>query len=303
MTALSGNEVKRLGKRLRDGLRTATDLDVLDAYRSEFDPILLDTAHTINALLHAEVTYIMAGRIKRTKSIIRKLARERNSGMDLSRMSDLVGLRVVVRTLRDQDRALDLLREKLPLIREPYDYRTREYGYRAIHVVSGTPSHRVEIQLRTIAQHFWADASETLGEQAKEGVTTEKEERYLRGLFTVACAADHGVVDFTNGEKEHDFGVAALDRLTALFDRVTGHPEHGRGGSYVLVYQRASNLLIRVDEFASTERVEAIDHYRRMYRLMDETEYDILVLNSPSQEALAVTHPRYFPEANVVKQN
>jgi ppGpp synthetase/RelA/SpoT-type nucleotidyltranferase len=298
MTGLSGNEVKRLGKRLRDGSVTAADYDLLDAYRGEFDEVLLGTAHAINEVLNGQVTYIMAGRMKRTKSILRKLVRERNSGMDLSRMSDLVGLRVVTQTLCEQDRVLQLLKGALPLVREPYDYRARESGYRAIHIVSGSASHRVEIQLRTTAQHFWADESESLGEQAKEGTTTDPQARYLQNLFDFSRAVDGGAVTPATGSTEHEYCVAALDRLNLLLKRVTSHLRHGSGGSYVVVYQRLTNSLIRVDEFAGAERAEAISHYRQMSRSMDGDEYDILVLNSPSQEALAVTHPRYFPEAN-----
>jgi ppGpp synthetase/RelA/SpoT-type nucleotidyltranferase len=297
MADLAGHLVKRLGKRLRDGVATAEDYELLDVYRSEFEPRLMETAHVINQALCGRVTYIMTGRMKRTKSIVRKLSRERNTGMDLSRMADLVGLRVVTRTLQEQDKALALLKASLPLVRDPYDYRQREGGYRAIHVISGTASHRVETQLRTTAQHFWADESERFGEQAKEGILTSQEAEDLNQIFAFSRAADDGREALQAKLPRFDYYDAVFERLNKMFELVTSHPRHGAAGSFVIVYHQPTNSLIRVDEFGPSQRAEAISHFRSMSRSMDDSIYDVIVLNSPSKTALAVTHPRYFPEA------
>lgn len=297
MSDLSGRAIKKLGKRLRDGTATSSDYDLLDEYRSEFDALLLDTAMTINETLNGKMRYIMAGRTKRTKSIIRKLARERNSGMDLSRMSDLVGLRIVVGTVDDQQRTLDLLKGALPLVHDPYDYRERTSGYRAIHLVSGTAGQRVETQIRTIGQHYWADESERLGEQAKEGIVSPEEASYLSGLFEFATAVDAGATLQPGSFADLPNWDAGLARLRGQFERTTTNPEHGAAGSFVVVYHQRTNSLFRVDAFGPSERAQALAHFRSMSRSMDATEYDIIVLNSRSKTALAVTHPRYFPES------
>ena len=42
----------------------------------------------------------MAGRLKRTISIIRKLQRPKNKGMDLTRMSDIAGIESLLKLLK-----------------------------------------------------------------------------------------------------------------------------------------------------------------------------------------------------------
>ena len=104
MPNLSGNALKRLGKRLRDGERESEDIEMLEQYRRSFDRLLLKTAFAVDASLRESgIAYFMAGRSKRTKSILRKLERPQNRGMDLSRMCDIVGLRVITQDIETQD--------------------------------------------------------------------------------------------------------------------------------------------------------------------------------------------------------
>jgi len=91
----SGAQLKALGKRLRDGTCTDVDFAVLEELRQELDTVLVATAGEVRTKLNG-FPVVMAGRSKRTRSIVRKLRRPANSGMDLSRMEDLIGLRVVV---------------------------------------------------------------------------------------------------------------------------------------------------------------------------------------------------------------
>jgi ppGpp synthetase/RelA/SpoT-type nucleotidyltranferase len=305
---LSGNAVKALGKRLRGGNPSAADLDLLDSYRSEFDGVLLDTAQTINRLMAGRPTYLMAGRMKRTKSIIRKLSREANGGMDLSRMSDIVGLRLVTTDLEEQNSILKTITQNISLARDPYDYRHRETGYRAIHLIAGSSSHRVEIQVRTIAQHLWADESERLGEQVKEGRMGTDTQRHLDSLCTFTKTLDSlpnptSLTDFTR-IREHPIDVGreqeewffAYQRLGGQLKKAALNAKPAGGSSFVVVYHQPTNSLIRIEKFGPNDRLEAIDYFRTTSRSLDESLFDILVLNSPSGDSLAVTHPRYFPE-------
>lgn len=293
---LSSNAVKKLGKRLRDGFVTPEELDMLDVYRAEFEPLLLETCGKIGIALDSKLKYIVAGRMKRTKSIIRKLARDHNSGMDLSRMSDLVGLRVIVADIADQDSAITQLTAGLTLVRDPYDYRDRNAGYRAVHLVVGDSAHRVEIQIRTLAQHLWADESERMGEHVKEGTMSPDEEEHLSDLY--AFCRDQDYVTQLSKLSSNFFLVwqSTLDQQRARYNNVTAQQLRRLSRSYVVVYHQATNALLRVEAFSHSERSEALDFFKSVSRTYDGPDYDVLVLNSPSQDALVVTHPRYFPE-------
>jgi ppGpp synthetase/RelA/SpoT-type nucleotidyltranferase len=293
---LSGNAIKKLGKKLRDGTAGIEELNLLDVYRAEFEPLLLETCENIVSLLNGEIKFLVAGRMKRTKSIIRKLARDSNAGMDLSRMGDLVGLRIIVSDILEQDRAIELLSAGLSLVNSPRDYRDRITGYRAVHLIVGNSSHRVEIQIRTLAQHLWADESERLGEQVKEGTMSAEVADYLAELNVLSRNSEYeNQVEFSNSRKAQSWR-AQLKRKDSTFQFVTSKYCEAVNKSYVVVYHQTTNTLLRVESFSPVQRAEAISFFNSSSREHDGAGYDILVLNSPSREALAITHPRYFPE-------
>lgn len=102
-------------------------------------------------------------RLKKVPTITDKLIRE--SGLDLSRMQDIGGCRVVVSDVQ-QLRLLEARIRKTwrDRIKRSSDYvsEPRESGYRAVHVVVEWDSCLVEIQLRTPPMHAWAQLVERL---------------------------------------------------------------------------------------------------------------------------------------------
>src|SRR5690606_29947163 len=124
-----------------------------------------------------------------SKSIIRKLVRSPN--MDLGRMTDIVGLRIVVDDLEAQRRVERDLPQVLEVERWA-DYRGEEHLYRALHAHGRIDGRRFEVQVRTLAQQVWADESESFGEQAKEGRTSPAQDAYLRELSAALCLIEQG---------------------------------------------------------------------------------------------------------------
>ncbi|WP_179188489.1 hypothetical protein [Hydrogenophaga sp. IBVHS2] len=291
---LSGKQIQKLGKRLKEADASAEDLALLDEFRREFDDRLLAISGDVSSAVHsAGIRYLLAGRAKRTKSIIRKLRRQANRDMDLSRMDDIVGLRVIVLDPVSQQDAIDVIRRANKEVREPFDYRHLPAGrYRAVHLVLGEPSRRVEVQVRTLAQHLWADACERFGERAKEGDPTDDEQGYLDKLGAFCVGIDGGSVD---GPAASDF----LGRYRVLHSGFTTPQAQGEQmHSYVVTYNTLTDQLVRCEKFPSTSegRREALDFYKYQVSHLLDTEFDVLVLNSSSEAALRVTHPRYFPE-------
>uniref|UniRef100_UPI00047AB51F RelA/SpoT domain-containing protein n=1 Tax=Arthrobacter sp. H41 TaxID=1312978 RepID=UPI00047AB51F len=100
-------------------------------------------------------------RLKKAPTIVNKLTRE--SGLDLSRMQDIGGCRVVVETLPELRKLETRIRRtwgycldhEKDYIREP-----RASGYRAMHLVVLRDGRQIEIQLRTKSMHNWAEAVE-----------------------------------------------------------------------------------------------------------------------------------------------
>jgi ppGpp synthetase/RelA/SpoT-type nucleotidyltranferase len=120
-------------------------------------------------------TAILSGRTKRLRSIVAKLMRQRS--MMLTTMQDLGGCRIVLDTIEQVEILAgdirDRLSPKLSRGGEPREYnyvaKPKPDGYRSIHFVvryqSISREHKIlrtEIQIRSLLQHRWATAVETV---------------------------------------------------------------------------------------------------------------------------------------------
>jgi Region found in RelA / SpoT proteins len=121
---------------------------------------------------------VIAQRLKRFSSVMKKLAREPN--MKLSQMQDLGGCRAIMSNIEAVEKLYGLYREQdADLFQSEgglkcYDYirNPKSDGYRGIHVVGRYNArvqknepwngHRIEIQLRSQLQHAFATAVETV---------------------------------------------------------------------------------------------------------------------------------------------
>lgn len=301
--AFSANEIKRLGKRLRDGSGAEGDLHMLDSFRTSYDPLLIGMSGTVDQLLgQSGFRFVLSGRAKRTKSIIRKLQRPQNHGMDLSRMGDLVGLRVLLGSAAEQDRAIGVLQRALPL-KGTDDYRSGGKFYRSVHLTVRDDSKLVEIQLRTLPQHLWAVESESFGEQVKEGSLVGDPGAYLEAL-SGACVrldlaeqvteAEFGGVPFMTGRLPFS-GLHA--KLMRRFERVSAayEPSHA-GNTFIVVFDNELGQLLHEYVFEPGQREAAIAKYRWLASTFADTRFESLIFNSASADVLAITHPRFFPE-------
>ena len=149
---LSSAVVDQLGERLRVTL-TVEDLRLLDRYRREFGPDYATVVASARDALGLEVSGRPA---KSTTAIVEKLNR---GSMRLSQMQDIAGCRVVVADTLQQDTVVDQLATLFPST--TMDRRQKpSHGYRAVHVVVRPRKRPVEIQVRTVLQHLWAEFSE-----------------------------------------------------------------------------------------------------------------------------------------------
>lgn len=293
----TGAQLKSLGKRLRQDNYGEADLRLLDELRAELDAVLLSTA-TATACCLAEIPAAIAGRAKRTRSIIRKLCRPANQGMDLSRMEDLVGLRVVVPAAEFQQHAVDLLSTVLN-VRHVRDYRAETREYRAVHVIATDGPRLIEIQVRTIAQQLWANESECFGETVKEGGGDGAIREYLCELASACYQIDQTrepaalVHPFFDTRQTI---TARLPLLRELHKQATSRPPDCPEYAYVVVYDSTINQCTQILPYLPSERLKALETYTNYSRTLDEERYEVLILNAASEAVVLVTHPRFFPE-------
>lgn len=202
-------QIDRLGNRLRDGSPSDDDLRLLDAYRRSFLPAYEEVTSRIRSSLALEPS----GRPAKTiASISDKLRRET---IRLSQIQDIAGCRIVVDGgLEEQDQVTSRLQQ---LFSEAaiVDRRVHpSHGYRAVHVIVNLQGRLVEVQVRTLLQHVWAELCEKI-DDAYPGT------KYGRGHSEITSSL--------LGSSRNGHAIELLERDAHVFDRkideLPGGPE------------------------------------------------------------------------------
>lgn len=167
--SFSGKTVDKLGKyysgKITEEPREV--LDILTWYRNLGEKLLDNLVmflpqHFSTCSLEAANT-----RVKTELTIAQKLERQPN--LKLSKMFDFSGARLEWDCfLNDLMSMAELVRDELDKVGvrvEIKDYRENsQHGYRAVHLVVISPAGRVEVQLRTLFQSWWANTFEKPGD-------------------------------------------------------------------------------------------------------------------------------------------
>lgn len=198
---ISKTKVKQAGEVLKTNAKDEKAMYILSEWRSlHTTPLATFQALAYNKIKALKLKEtIVARRLKRTPSIIRKL--QRWSSMDLARMQDIGGIRIVVKSVKDVYRLHESLRSGKqlhePIIPEKdYISKPKDDGYRSLHQVfkykSKTHTNlvglQIELQIRTHLQHYWATAVETMGILTKSSLKTGEGEEDIKTFFKLASA-------------------------------------------------------------------------------------------------------------------
>lgn len=161
MTQLTNSQIDKLGEQLKRSAQQGEGLDLraLDDYRISFE----SSTRQIEQLLTASHLTKFTQRTKSTPSIIAKLKRRPN--MRLRQMQDISGFRFVVASISEQE----ALVAKLMILFEKHRLSDRRIkpssGYRAVHLIVQPFDQEIEIQIRSLFQHLWAELSEMIADQ------------------------------------------------------------------------------------------------------------------------------------------
>lgn len=172
---LSGNQLKKLTTRLREGMETPEDLHALDEVLLYYH-LTLGAAHTEIEDLCAGMPLAepMAPRVKTLKTTLEKLHRQPEL-RSLGQFRDLAGMRVVVHGTRsDQDELVSYIRTLFEDDQHPVKVIDRRAdprsGYRAVHLEVRRDGIPIEIQIRTSLQHRWAELFERAADKFGRGL-------------------------------------------------------------------------------------------------------------------------------------
>ena len=196
----SGNQINKAGKIIADPFSTPKEreeaLVILNNWRAAHAyPLQVICSN----LRQKNPDAIVVQRLKRLESITGKI--QRFPEMQLYKMQDLGGCRVIVDTIKQVYEAIDKYKSSRirHILKREYDYiaNPKESGYRSYHMVYQFHSESkdtynknmfIEIQFRTKLQHMWATAVEMMGIYTKSNLKSSQGDYDILRFFTLVSS-------------------------------------------------------------------------------------------------------------------
>ncbi|MBU1425178.1 MAG: RelA/SpoT domain-containing protein [Gammaproteobacteria bacterium] len=311
----SKSRVNRAGENVRSGLVTAEDLAVIEEWRAAHRSVL----NTFQAILRTRTkgtNVTVAQRHKRKNTIFDKL--KRLPGMQLSRMDDVAGCRLIFRSIKELNKFRSSFQKarfkhKRRNTPEKYDYisHPKATGYRGIHDVYeynvNSETGRdlaglyIEIQYRTLVQHAWATAVEVVGfiteSQPKFQQGDKRYEHEMALASEILARAHEGL----NGpfpqksDRELLEEFLAMDRELMLLATLKGLNQ-----AKSEVSDKKNTILIFSGEGALEVRsfFNAPDALRALFSLEKEMPHnDIVLVRADSSDEVRLAFRNYFSDA------
>lgn len=165
-------------------------IDIQNEYlkiKSDYDDFLNEVMRTVGKLLNRNqipIAFDVLGRTKSLESIIEKSQRI-DIKKSITDFHDIVGLRIVLLFPEFKEKVVELLCHEFKLLNDPSKTQQKpdSFGYSSIHLILGikeqwasTPDweghagKKIEIQIRTVSEHIWAETSHTLFYKREENI-------------------------------------------------------------------------------------------------------------------------------------
>lgn len=264
---------------------------------------------------------IVAERLKRLDSIIKKL--EREPTMSLWMMQDLGGCRFIVPTIEEVYRYAEKYdtSRKRHIFKERYDYiaNPKPSGYRSLHMVYEYHSDKVdtynknmliEIQYRTHLQHIWATALETMGLFTKQALKAGQGDEHIKRFFVLvsslfALRENCPVIPETLPDinelvseiEQIDNKYHVLETLNAIRIALNhdGSIPKDKKGYYLLVLNYNTHRL-GIRTYLPSEFDEVNTMYTQIEKTRATSGIDAVLVRASSFKDLKSAYPNYFAD-------
>lgn len=263
---------------------------------------------------------IVVQRLKRLDSIIDKL--KRNPDMNLYRMQDLGGCRVIVDNVDQVYETANKYKNSRirHILKREYDYiqNPKDSGYRSYHMVYQFHSDKketynrnmlIEIQFRTKLQHIWATAVEMMGIYTNSNLKSSQGDQdtlrffiLVSSLFAIrenmpVCPNTSSFADeLINEIIQIDQNSNIIMKLKAINQAIqtTEYNENFylKNGYYLLIlnYNEPS---LNIETFKPSEFELAANIYRKIESEL-QTKIDTVLVSVKSFNELKEAYPNYF---------
>ena len=208
------SHLKQIGQKIRNNVPLdIEDIRSLSEFRMGHEKILADFRYLFNSKINNKnsLEILFAQRLKKRDTIYNKL--KRHSEMDITRMHDIAGARLIFNSISElRNFRAHILKKPLKKYRkiyqdDKYDYiaNPRETGYRGVHDVyeeigADSIKAKIEIQYRTTVQHSWATMLETWDSYYGRESKFENEHEEIQKLFQYISEMFWRTLEGENGE-------------------------------------------------------------------------------------------------------
>ncbi|RSZ23740.1 RelA/SpoT domain-containing protein [Acinetobacter bereziniae] len=329
------NVLRRAGATLIDS--NATEDDVRDAYVviDQWRSLHSYPIDTFQKTLKRRCgqlgfkDFTVAQRLKRMPSIMSKLIR--NPKMNLARMQDVGGLRIILPTVQD----VYILHNDLIVINRRFshipklpcnDYikNPKADGYRSLHQVFTYKSRdheeldglSIELQIRTNLQHTWATAVETLGvienTSIKSGYGSDDIKLFLKlssALFSIK--EEMPVIEELTDLSPRDIAYQAkeLELKLQIFSKLKGFAistsqiettSRSQYAYHLLILEKIDgNWKVHVMPFSKSQEDKAKSFYALMEaKTRNDINSDVVLVSVGDMKAIKKAYPNYFLDTN-----
>lgn len=311
----SKKRVTRAGEAIREGRPTSEDFEIIEEWRAAHRGVL----NTFQAILRFRTKgrkISVAQRHKRRNTIFNKL--HRLPGMQLARMDDVAGCRLIFRNLRELEEfrvEFHRARFKHKIRHNPDKYNYIESpkptGYRGIHDVyeydvnskagKNLTGLYIEIQYRTLVQHAWATAVEVIGfiteSQPKFQQGDNRYETAMALASEILARAHEGMKgpfpNLSNTDLLSNF--LEIDQELALIQTLSGLSQAKTDIS------NKRNTILNFSEDGSLEIKsfrDATDALRALFELEKQfPKNDIVLVRADTSDEVRIAFRNYFSDA------
>ena len=311
----SKSRINKAGDNIRNGMATIDDHHVVEEWRAAHRKVL----NTFQAILRTRTKgtgITVAQRHKRKNTIFGKLLRF--PGMQLARMDDVAGCRLIFDNLED----LNAFRNKFHTARfghkqrndlDKYDYikHPKKTGYRGIHDVyeydvnsiSGKKLKGlyIEIQYRTLVQHAWATAVEVIGFITESQPKFQQGDKKYEELMALASEILARVYEDSRGpfpalsDREVLDKFLILEKELSLLKTLKGlnqaENDVANKRNVILMFSQDGKLDVRSYR-------DATDALRSLFDLEKQfPNKDIVLVKADSSEEIKLAFRSYFSDA------
>ena len=185
---------------------------IVDGYsvsRGSYEDCLNYVENTVKNIIKSQSINVheIVGRVKTIESLEGKVKRKNYS--NLAEITDLCGIRIITYFSDDVDKIAELISQEFEVdVENTIDKRKSEdptkFGYVSLHYVVGLREEntsptlygrfkniKLEIQIRTVMQHAWAEIEHDLGYKSKEDIPDQYRRQFSRLAGLIELADDN----------------------------------------------------------------------------------------------------------------